>query len=176
MIDIVLAIPIVYLTYKGWRRGLVREIATLAGVLAGIWASVHLSQEAAEAIGLEGEYAILAAFFVCFVGALVLAYLIGRLVEGLMKASHLSTVNRIAGAAVGMLKALCILAVVLNGIVMIDRKQVLLKPDMKERSILYKPVYNAGNELTSSLKEYIEEHGEEWKESLTGESQKKKQS
>ena len=62
-----------YLIYKGWRWGLVREVATLVGVLAGIWAAVHLSQEVAGWIGLESENAVLIAFFVCFVGALVLA-------------------------------------------------------------------------------------------------------
>ena len=138
-----------YFIYKGWTRGIVREVATLVGVLAGIWAAVHLSQEVAELIGLESENAVLVAFFICFVGALVLAWLLGRMVEGLMKAAHISLANRILGAASGLVKALCILAVVLNYAVMIDRH-------------LYKPVYNTGNKLTASLKQYIADHKEEW--------------
>lgn len=143
-----------------------REVATLVGLLAGIWAAVHLSQEVAELLGLKSENAVLVAFFVCFVGALVLAWLIGRMVEGLLKAAHISTVNRVLGAALGMLKALCILAVVLNYAVMLDRKEMVLKPETKEESLLYKPVYNTGNKLTASLKQFIADHKEDWDKTI----------
>ena len=143
-----------------------REVATLVGLLAGIWAAVHLSQEVAELLGLKSENAVLVAFFVCFVGALVLAWMIGRMVEGLMKAANISTVNRVLGAASGMLKALCILAVVLNYAVMLDRKEEVLKPETKEESLLYKPVYNTGNRLTASLKQFIADHKEDWEKTI----------
>ena len=159
-----------YLIYKGWRWGLVREVATLVGVLAGIWAAVHLSQEVAGWIGLESENAVLIAFFVCFVGALVLAYLLGRMVEGLMKVAHLSFANRLLGAVLGMLKALCVLAVLLNGVEMIDKEEKVLKADLKADSLLYKPVHNTGNTLTASLKQFIADHKDEW-ESITHNSQ-----
>ena len=158
--------PICYFIYQGWRKGIVREVATLVGLLAGIWAAVHLSQEVAELLGLKSENAVLVAFFVCFVGALVLAWMIGRMVEGLMKAANISTVNRVLGAASGMLKALCILAVVLNYAVMLDRKEEVLKPETKEESLLYKPVYNTGNRLTASLKQFIADHKEDWEKTI----------
>lgn len=154
----------VFLLYKGWKRGIVREVATLVGVLAGIWAAVHLSQEVAELIGLESENAVLIAFFICFVGAMVLAYLLGRMVEGLMKAAHLSLANRLLGATLGMLKALCVLAVLLNYVEMFDKEEALLKADLKEKSLLYKPVHNTGNKLTESLKQFIAEHKDQWEE------------
>lgn len=145
---------------------MVREATTLIGVLLGIWAAVHLSQQVAELLGLEGETAVLIAFFVCFVGALVLAYLLGRMVEGLMKAAKIGIVNHLIGATAGMLKALCVLAVLLNYFVMLDSHEQLLKPDLKAASMLYKPVYNTGNRLTASLKQYVAEHKEEWQEAL----------
>lgn len=155
-----------YFIYQGWRRGIVREVATLVGVLAGIWAAVHLSQEVAELLGLKSENAVLVAFFVCFVGALVLAWLLGRMVEGLLKAAHISTMNRVLGAASGMLKALCILAVMLNYAVMLDQKEEVLKPDVKEKSLLYKPVYDTGNKLTASLKQFIADHKKDWEKTI----------
>ena len=156
MIDILLALPLAWFIYKGWRRGLVREAATLAGVVAGIWAAVHLSQWVAELLNLKGEGSILTAFFISFVGAMVLAWLLGRSIEGLMKAAKLTLANQIAGALLGMLKALCILAVILNGVVMIDKAERLLPPSVKEKSILYRPVYSTGNHLTESLKTFIQ--------------------
>ena len=164
LLDILLAIPLLFLIFLGWKKGLVREIATLAGVLVGLWASIHLSQRVAPLLGLDGESAVLISFIVTFLLALVLCYLLGRCVEGLMKAAKLSLVNRLAGALLGAVKALCILAVLLNFLVMIDSNEMILKPEVKEKSVLYKPVFNTGNRLTAQLKTYIEEHKEEWKE------------
>ena len=166
ILDILLALPLLFLIFMGWKKGLVREIATLAGVLLGVWASIHLSQQVAPLLGLDGESAVLIAFIVIFLVALILTYLLGRCVEGLMKAAKLSLLNRLSGALLGAIKALCILAVLLNFMVMVDSKEMILKPTMREKSVLYKPVYTTGNWLTTHLKEYIAEHKEEWKEAV----------
>ena len=166
LIDILLAIPLLFFIYKGWKKGLVREVATLVGLLAGIWACVHLSQQVAVWLNLDSENAILIAFIVTFVAVLVLIYLLGRCVEGLLKAAKLSLLNRLAGALLGAVKALCILAVLLNYVVMFDKQEVVIKPEEKENSLLYKPVYNVGNQLTASLKQFIDDHKEEWKEAV----------
>ena len=162
VLDIVLAIPMLWLVYRGWKRGLVREAATLIGVLAGIWAAVHLSQLICELLSLKGESSVIIAFFIAFVGALVLAWLLGRMVEGLMKAAHLSIINHIAGAALGLAKALCILAVLLSNVVLLDSHERVIAPQTKEESRLYKPVYDTGNRLTASLRQFINDHKEEW--------------
>lgn len=162
VLDIVLAIPMLWLVYRGWKRGLVREAATLIGVLAGIWAAVHLSQLICELLSLKGESSVIIAFFIAFVGALVLAWLLGRMVEGLMKAAHLSIINHIAGAALGLVKALCILAVLLSNVVLLDSHERVITPQTKEESRLYKPVYDTGNRLTASLRQFINDHKEEW--------------
>ena len=69
--------------------------------------------------------------------------------------------NLIAGALLGLAKALCLLAVVLNFVVMIDHQEALIKPAVKEQSVLYKPVYNTGNMLMGSLKQFVDEHKDE---------------
>lgn len=166
LIDILLAIPLLFFIYNGWKKGLVREVATLVGLLAGIWACVHLSQQVAEWLNLDSENSILIAFIITFIAVLVLTYLLGRCVEGLLKAAKLSLLNRLAGALLGAVKALCILAVLLNYVVMFDKQETVLKPDMKKSSLLYRPVYNVGNRLTASLKQFINDHKEEWKEAV----------
>lgn len=165
-LDILLAVPLCWLIFLGWKKGLVREIATLAGVLLGLWAAMHLSGEVAPMLDLDGESAILIAFIVLFLVSLVVAYLIGRLVESIMRHAKLSVVNRLLGALLGACKALVVLAILLNFIVMIDGKERLLPAATKEKSILYHPVYKTGNRLTAYIKDYIADHGTELKEAL----------
>ena len=158
ILDILLLIPLGWLVFLGWRKGVIREAATLAGIVAGIWAAVNLSKLVANLLGLTGTSAILIAFFITFVGALVLTYLLGRSIERLVKSAHLSLANKIGGATLGMAKALCILAVILNGIVILDKNEELINRETREKSLLYTPVYKTGNLLISTLKDFIEEH------------------
>lgn len=167
ILDIILIIPLGWLVFLGWKKGVIREAATLAGIVAGIWAAVNFSKLIANLLNLTGESAILIAFFITFVGALVLTYLLGRSIERMVKSAHLSIANKISGAAMGMVKALCVLAVLLNSIVLLDKKEELITPETREKSILYKPVYNTGNLLISSLKDFIEEH-KDLQEKLVG--------
>lgn len=158
ILDILLLIPLGWLVFLGWRKGVIREAATLAGIVAGIWAAVNLSKLVANLLGLTGTSAILIAFFITFVGALVLTYLLGRSIERVVKSAHLSLANKIGGATLGMAKALCILAVILNGIVLLDKNEELINRETREKSLLYTPVYKTGNLLISTLKDFIEEH------------------
>lgn len=158
ILDILLLIPLGWLVFLGWRKGVIREAATLAGIVAGIWAAVNLSKLVANLLGLTGTSAILIAFFITFVGALVLTYLLGRSIERLVKSAHLSLANKIGGATLGMAKALCILAVILNGIVLLDKNEELINRETREKSLLYTPVYKTGNLLISTLKDFIDEH------------------
>lgn len=166
LLDILIAVPLCWLIFLGWKRGLVREVTTLAGVLVGLWASIHLAKQVAPKLGIDGESAVLVAFIVVFLVALVATYLLGKAVEGLMHAVKLSVVNRLLGALIGAAKALIIIATLLNFIVMIDSNEMLLKHDVKTKSVLYGPVFKTGNKLTAQLKEYIVNHKDEWKEAL----------
>ena len=166
LLDILLALPLCYLIFMGWKKGIVREITTLVGVLVGLWAATHLSQQVAPMLSIDGESSVLVAFIVIFLAALVLAYLLGRLVEGLMKAVKMGILNRLGGAVLGAVKALCILGVLLEFLVMVDSREVILSPQTKQKSILYTPVFHTGTKLTASLRNYIAEHSDEWKEVL----------
>lgn len=158
LLDFLLAIPIGVLIYLGWHRGVIREAAALVGVLVGIWAAVHFSRLVSLLLGLTGEHSILIAFFIIFVGTMVLVSLLSRTADRVVKAVKMNMVNKLAGAALGMLKALCIMSVLLNGIIMFDTKEVLISQETRDKSLLYTPVYATGNELISSLKEFIAEH------------------
>lgn len=81
-----------------------------------------------------------------------------------MKAVKLNLLNHVSGALLGAVKALCILSVLLNVVVMVDKDEMLVGRELKNRSVLYGPVYTTGNKLTAELKVFVEEHKEEVKE------------
>lgn len=155
VLDTIIAIPLVYLLYKGYRRGLIFELSSLLGVVLGCWAAVHFSQYVSEVLGLKGDGAVLVAFFITFVAVLLISILLGKCVKGLFKAMKFGFLDKLAGALLGFLKAICIVGVILSYVVLIDQHEQVLKPTVKERAVLYRPVYKVGNRLTESLNTYV---------------------
>ncbi|KWW30064.1 MAG: membrane protein required for colicin V production [bacterium P3] len=156
-LDIIIAVPLVYFIYKGWRRGLIFELASLAGIVAGCYAATHFSGWVAQTLHLEGETAILIAFFITFVGVLALAAVLGKAVEGFVKLVKAGKVNNLLGAAFGMLKCLCVLSVLLNMLTMADPEGHIITSDTREHSALYKPAVKAGTRLTAHLRLMVEQ-------------------
>lgn len=157
MLDIILAIPLIYFIYKGWKRGLVFEAAALAGVALGAYAAVHFSQWVADLIGLTGENTVLIAFFITFVGVLVLAFFLGKCIEGIFKMVKLNSLNKILGALLGMLKCVVAISVLLSYVMMIDFEEKVITPQAKESSVLFNPINKTGNKITHDLKNYVAE-------------------
>ena len=160
-LDIIIAIPLIFFIYKGWRRGIIFEIAALAGILVGCWAAINLSTWIAELLNLQGEGTILFAFFIAFMGAVVGAYFLGKMVEGLVKMVKAQFLNKLLGSLAGMLKCLLVISILLNFILLIDHNHVIITPKAQEESVLYKPTYKIGNKLSASLKTYLVKKREE---------------
>ena len=143
-LDILIAIPLLYFIYKGWKRGLIFEMGALLGVVVGAWAAVHMAKWVSELLKLEGDTSVLVAFF------------LARALEGALKLVKAGALNKLAGATFGMLKCLCVLSVFINFVLLIDRHEFILSPETKEKSILFSPTHTVGNKLTTGLKEFIE--------------------
>lgn len=154
-LDIILAIPLCYFIFKGWKRGFIFELAALVGIVAGCWAAVHFSTWVADLLKLEGEGTVLIAFFITFLGVVVGAYFLGKAIEGIIKMVKADLLNKVLGALVGMTKCLCILSVLLNFILLVDHNHIIITPTTQNESKLFKPTYTIGNKLTIALKDYI---------------------
>ena len=85
----------------------------------------------------------------------MLAYFLGKVVEGLFKMVKAEFLNKLLGSVAGMLKCLIVISILLNFILLIDQNRVIITPKLQEESILYKPTYTIGNKLSQTLKTYI---------------------
>ena len=160
-LDILIAVPLGYLVFKGFRRGLIFELASLAGLVLGCFVAVRMANWFSFLVGLEGDGAFLVAFFILFIGVVVLALFIGKLVERFVKLIHVGFINNLAGAILGMAKGVCIVGVLLYYIAIIDLKEKILTCDTKQSSILYQPVVKAGSHLVGKMDEFIQERKKE---------------
>lgn len=156
-LDLLIAIPLGYLIFKGYRRGLIFDVASLAGIILGVILAVHLSIGVSSLLPLHGDNALLISFFLIFVAVVVLSLFLAKLVERFIKLVHAGFFNNFAGAVFGLIKGTCILGVLLYYIAIIDLEERVLTRDSKESSLLYHPVERTGNILAGKISSYLDE-------------------
>lgn len=125
--------------YKGFTKGLVLSIATLIGLVAGVWAGVKFSHLTSEILFEKFQLDIpLLAFAVTFLCVLIAIYFIGKLLSKFIDMLALGLFsNKIGGAIFSAFKTVLILAVVLLFFENINNNFHLVDTAMLDDSILY---------------------------------------
>jgi membrane protein required for colicin V production len=118
LVDILIWAVVLIFVAKGFWRGLVREVCTLAGLIAGGWAAFRYSSPLAEAvrpfIHLPQHVAGAISFLVIFFLVGLLFFLVGYLLTVVFKIMLLGGINRIGGALFGLLEGAFVLCMVLS--------------------------------------------------------------
>lgn len=157
-IDIILAVFLIYFAIRGFSSGILISIATLAGLVLGFYAASHFSEFTAnwlqQDMGLKSGNIKLIAYIVTFVTVIVLIFLLGKFLTGVVKTVGLGIVNRLAGALFGIAKGLLIASFVFLLIARIDPKESLLTAAQKKSSVLYKPVSAVAPAVIPLVKKY----------------------
>jgi membrane protein required for colicin V production len=141
-LDIVLAIPLLWFMYKGFRNGLIIELASLAALILGIYAALHFSFYVQgyleENFEIAENYLYFISFALTFLIVAIIVFLAGKIIHKVVSIVALGFLNRLAGGIFGLLKAALVLSVILYFVNGFDPG--LIKSDVKDKSILYDPV------------------------------------
>jgi len=160
-LDIILAVFLLYFAFKGFTNGFIISIATLAGLVIGLYAAVHFSEFTANWLqhdmGLKTGNIKLIAYIVTFVIIVVLIYLLGRFLTGVVKTVGLGILNRLAGAIFGIAKGLLIASFLFLLFSRIDPHQSLFTAAHKKGSVLYTPVAAIAPAVIPILQKYTAE-------------------
>ena len=145
VVDIVLGLILLYSAYKGFTKGLIYQAASLVALILGIYGAIKFSDFTAdlltEKLDVTTKYLPLISFAVTFIGIVLLVHLFAGLTEKIIDAVAMGLINRIAGLIFAVLKAAFILSICLVIINGFDQNERIISVEMKERSVLYKPVY-----------------------------------
>ena len=144
-IDIVLGIAILYAAYKGFKKGLIYQAASLAALFLGVLGTIRFSDYTArvltEKLDITTQYLPLIAFAITFIGIVITVHLLAGFTEKLMDAIAIGFLNRILGLVFGITKAAFILSICLVILSGFDKNSRIISEEAKEKSFLYKPIY-----------------------------------
>jgi len=114
--DIVVAVILGFCLIRGIFRGLVKEMASIIGVLAGFYAAYTYYPEMAGLLSRWIDnmiYLNITSFMVIFCLILIIISILGVVLKYLMSIAHLGWADRVSGACFGVLKGVLIVSVLL---------------------------------------------------------------
>jgi len=144
ILDIILLVPIAWYTYKGFSKGLIIELATLVGLLLGIYIAGNFSFYTADFLrdkfDFHSQYMNIISFTITFIGVVILVMLFGKSLEKVVNLLMLSFINKLAGAVFGMLKISFILSILIFILTTFGIEKNVVDKKLQEKSYLYEPV------------------------------------
>ena len=142
--DIIFVIIIAWAAFRGYSKGFIYQAATLTALFFGIYGAVKFSNVVSRFMALKfdltSEYLPLIAFAVTFILIVIIIHLLGKMLEKLVKAVALGSINKILGIVFSIAKSLFIISVILTGINHINENAQLIPEEKIGKSLLYKPI------------------------------------
>jgi len=142
--DIIIIIPLLWGAYKGFKKGLIIEIASLIALFLGVWGGVKFSSISANYLSVMFDVSEkimpLISFSVTFILIVIAVYALAKMLQKVIKMVALGLINKIAGAAFAVLKFTLIISVVLTLVNNVNSEIGFIEPEMESSSLLYKPV------------------------------------
>ena len=128
LLDLILAVLIAWFAVSGIVRGLVGQLFSLGGLVAGHLLGIRYYAFAQGKLGLSFQYAEVVGYAVVFLASYLSVRLMGGLIEGRVRKSKLSGPDRLAGMAAGVVKgALFSILIVFLLVILLPRDARLLR-------------------------------------------------
>jgi membrane protein required for colicin V production len=160
--DILIVIPLLWATYRGFMKGLIIELASFVALAFGVYGAIGFSEFTnnilKENLGINSEYNSLIAFAVTFIVIVAAVFFLAKLLENVVKMAALSAVNKISGSIFSVLKFALIISAIIYLVNSFDQKQIVFNKTLKEKSFLYKPLQVIAPTLFPSLKNLVEDN------------------
>lgn len=142
--DIVIGIIIVYSIFRGYRSGLVRQLASLVGIVAGIILSNKVSFVILpyfRSWGIFPESLVEpAAFIASFLIIVAVVLILGHMLQTILETIKVGSLNRIGGVVFSAAKWLVVVSLILNLVEAMDKDHILIPADINQKSKTYQYV------------------------------------
>lgn len=142
--DIVTLIFLLIAFVNGYRKGLVMMIVSLATVILAAVFGGQLAKiilpELQKLIDMSPELANVLSYVAAFLAIAVVLSIIGKFVQRIFETINLNFINRILGSVIAMATTMVLLSIFLNLVLMLDRNENIIKPNIKKESFFYERV------------------------------------
>ena len=115
-IDLLIGLLLVYSFYKGFKNGLIIELASLLAIVLGVFSAYHYADLTAIYLAKWVDWSetalLTVSFILTFIVVVIVINLIGNIVSKIIGMIALGLVNKIAGGFFGLVKILLVISVI----------------------------------------------------------------
>ncbi|MCT8339462.1 CvpA family protein [Flavobacteriaceae bacterium TK19130] len=183
-IDIILGVILLIAFYFGYKKGLFVTLASLIGLIAGVYGAIHFSHIVGNWLSERYDWSIqttnIVAFAVTFLIIVFVISLAGKFLTKVADFAALGLVNKLLGGVFSMLKYAFIVSVVFMLVDASDSYR-MVSIEERETSVLYPPVASLAplvlpqileevNDFRNDPPEVLEEYKQSDNDSLPSEA------
>jgi membrane protein required for colicin V production len=143
-LDIILAIPLIWGAFMGFKKGLILELASIVALVLGIYGAVKFSDLTADYLNsyfeISSNWIGLVSFLVTFIGIVICVSLLGKVIDKMLKLVALGFINRLLGLIFGLVKYAIILSFVIFFFENLNQKFQFIDQNLEEITFLYTPI------------------------------------
>lgn len=143
-LDIVIAIPLIWAIYRGWVKGFVLQLCSLAALLLGLWGAQELTGITVEYLktnyDVTSPYTRVSVFAAIIIVIFILVYLIGFLLTKWIKVTVFSVPNRLMGVLFSLMKYWIIVGFAIFYIDKLNNSFNFMEPTLPTGSFFYGPM------------------------------------
>lgn len=154
--DLFIYIVIIYCVFKGYKTGLIKQLATLAGLVAGAILSGQISSillPVLQGKSHSSDYILAPISYMLAFALIMLAfYFLGTLIQGIVEAAKMGTLNRLAGVVLCLTKWMLAISIIMNLILKIDSIHYIISENTINNSKMYKYVQPLAPHIVPFLK------------------------
>ncbi len=138
--DVVTLLVALWAVVAGWRRGVILQLGSLAGILLSLYLASRYGTEAGHLLHFGSEWVSVGGFVVVALVTLMGVALLGRLLRKLFQFAGLSVVDILFGIVISLLKWLLLLSALYTAFGALNRTFDLVERSTLERSRTYEPI------------------------------------
>lgn len=155
-IDIIILLFLLYGAFRGFSKGLVIEIATLAGMVLGVYMAIKYSSYTEgilrDFLNVSSRYISYIALAITFIVVAVIVYIIGKLLTKIIDIISLGLVNKLLGTVLGIAKYFVIVCVLLMIMDALNEKFQFLSEEVRQKSLLLNPFLDFAQKMYNSIR------------------------
>ena len=136
-IDIVILLFLLYGAFRGFSKGLIIEVATLAGLILGVFIAIRYSPFTEgilkDFLNITSRYLSYIALAVTFLLVVIVVYLLGKMLTRLVDIISLGLVNKLLGTLLGIAKYFIMVCVLLMIVDALNDKFHFISEETREK-------------------------------------------
>ncbi|MBR1871725.1 MAG: CvpA family protein [Bacteroidales bacterium] len=157
-VDIILLICLVPAVVQGFIKGFISQVAALLGLILGVWASFHFSEAvSAWLLPYMGETSPqvvkILAFAVILIVVILLLYLAGKALKGVIKLVLLGWLDKLLGIVFSLAKAVLIIGLLIMAFEAVNSALSLVSQEVLNSSVLYPALKSVTDTVFPYLKQ-----------------------